>query len=63
MTTKRLHELSHFEGQHINISLTDGSRIDDCKLILVSPFKLWVFVNGHDAFVNVKRVTDVWEAA
>jgi hypothetical protein len=54
--------LSHFEGQHINISLTDGSRIDDCELILVSPFKLWVFVNGRDAFVNVKRVTDVWQA-
>ena len=63
MTTARLHKLTHLEGRHINISLADGSRIDDCQLVLVSPFKLWVHVNGHDAFVPVKRVTDVWEAA
>ena len=23
---------------------------------------VWVFLNGEDAFVNLKRVTDVWEA-
>jgi len=63
MTAQRLHELSHLEGKSINISLIDGSRIDDCQLVLVSPFKMWVHVNGHDAFVSLKRVTDVWEAA
>ena len=62
MTAHRLHELSHLEGRRIHISLVDGSRIDDCELVLVSPFKLWVFVNGRDAFLSLKRVTDVWEA-
>ena len=62
MTAHRLHELSHLEGRHIHISLVDGSRIDDCELVLVSPFKLWVFVNGRDAFLSLKRVIDVWEA-
>jgi hypothetical protein len=63
MTAYRLHELTHLEGRRIHISLIDGSRIDDCELVLVSPFKLWVFVNGRDAFLSIKRVTDVWEAA
>jgi len=47
----------------VSLSLIDGSRIDDCQLVLAGRFKLWVFVNGHDAFVRVDRVTDVWEAA
>ena len=47
----------------MNLSLIDGSRIDDCQLVLAGRFKLWVFVNGHDTFVRLDRVTDVWEAA
>jgi hypothetical protein len=47
----------------VNLSLVDGSRIDDCQLVLAGRFKLWVFVNGHDTFVHVDRVTDFWEAA
>ena len=62
MTAEHLHELTHLAGRRIHISLADGTRLDDCELVLVSPFKLWVFINGRDAFVNLKRVTDVWEA-
>jgi hypothetical protein len=47
----------------VNVALVDGSRIDDCQLVLAGKAKLWVFVNGHDSFVLVDAVTDVWEAA
>ena len=63
MTRQRRMELSHLEGRQVNLSLIDGSRIDDCQLVLAGRFKLWVFVNGRDAFVAVNRVTDFWEAA
>jgi hypothetical protein len=63
MTRERRAELNQLEGRHVSLSLIDGSRIDDCQLVLAGKFKLWVFVNGHDTFVHVDRVTDVWEAA
>ena len=63
MTRERREELNQMEGRRVSLSLIDGSRIDDCQLVLAGRFKLWVFVNGHDAFVRVDRVTDVWEAA
>jgi len=63
MTRERRAELNQLEGRQVSVALIDGSRIDDCQLVLAGRFKLWVFVNGHDAFVRVDRVTDVWEAA
>ena len=63
MTRQRRTELSHLEGRQVHLSLIDGSRIDDCQLVFAGRFKLWVFVNGQDAFVAVNRVTDFWEAA
>lgn len=63
MTRERRAELNQLEGRQINVALVDGSRIDDCQLVLAGRAKLWVFVNGHDTFVHVDRVTDVWEAA
>ena len=63
MTKQRRLQLSQLEGRRVNLSLIDGSRIDDCQLVLAGRAKLWVFVNGHDNFVNVSRITDFWEAA
>ena len=63
MTKQRRLQLSQLEGRRVNLSLIDGSRIDDCQLVLAGRSKLWVFVNGHDNFVNVSRITDFWEAA
>ena len=63
MTRERREELNQMEGRRVSLSLIDGSRIDDCQLVLAGRAKLWVFVNGHDTFVRVDRVTDVWEAA
>jgi hypothetical protein len=63
MTRQRRSELNQLEGRRVSISLIDGSRIDDCQLVLAGKVKLWVFVNGHDSFVQVDRVTDFWEAA
>ena len=63
MTRQRRTELSSLEGRQVNLALIDGSRIDDCQLVLAGRDKLWVFVNGQDAFVGVERVIDFWEAA
>jgi hypothetical protein len=63
MTREARTALNELEGRQVSVSLIDGSRIDDCQLVLAGKFKLWVFVNGRDAFVKVDRVTDVWEAA
>jgi hypothetical protein len=63
MTREAKTALNQMEGRQVSLALIDGSRIDDCQLVLAGKFKLWVFVNGHDAFVRVDRVTDVWEAA
>jgi hypothetical protein len=63
MTRERRAELSKLEGHHVNVALVDGSRIDDCQLVLAGKAKLWVFVNGQDNFVHVDTITDVWEAA
>jgi hypothetical protein len=63
MTRQRRAELNQLEGRRVSLSLIDGSRIDDCQLVLAGKAKLWVFVNGHDSFVQVERVTDFWEAA
>jgi len=63
MTREARTALNELEGRRISLSLVDGSRIDDCQLVLAGKFKLWVFVNGHDTFVRLDRVTDAWEAA
>jgi len=63
MTRQRRTELNSFEGRQVSLALNDGSRIDDCQLVLAGREKLWVFVNGQDSFVNVERVIDFWEAA
>ena len=63
MTRERRATLSRLEGRQVNVALVDGSRIDDCQLVLAGRAKLWVFVNGQDSFVRVDAVTDVWEAA
>ena len=63
MTRQRRAELNRLEGRRVNLALLDGSRIDDCQLVLAGRCKLWVFVNGQDSFVRVDRVAEVWEAA
>jgi len=63
MTRERRTHLSNLEGRRVSLSLIDGSRIDDCELVLVGRCKAWIFTNGRDAFVSLGRVIDFWEAA
>jgi hypothetical protein len=63
MTGHRLRDLIRLEGRQVGISLTDGSRIDDCQLVFAGHDRVWVFANGQDTFVALPRVTDFWEAA
>jgi len=54
------------EGRQISLALRDGSRIDDCQLVSAgraTTETLWLFTSGHDVFVSLGDVLDVWEAA
>jgi len=62
MTGHRLPDLVRLEGRRVGISLTDGSRIDDCQLVFAGRDRVWVFVNGRDAFVRATNVCDFWES-
>jgi hypothetical protein len=62
MTRKRLHELVGLEGRHVGISLTDGTRIDDCQLVFAGNDRVWVFINGQDEWLSSSTVCDFWES-
>jgi hypothetical protein len=62
----RLSQLRDLMGRQVSLALADGSRIDDCSLVSVGrrpTTTVWIFTNGHDAFVDVSDVVEVWEAA
>lgn len=64
MTSQDRVQLKNLEGHRVNVSLADGSRIDDCELVSVSRGRrghLWVHANGGDAFLPLSQVSDVWE--
>lgn len=72
-STSRTHELHRqaltrlagLEGCQVSVALDDGSRIDDCQLVSGGRHgvdTLWLFTNGTDRFVPLRRVVDVWEA-
>lgn len=46
----------------MGIAFNDGSRIDDCHLVFAGDDRVWVFVDGRDAFVNASSVFDFWES-
>jgi hypothetical protein len=59
----RLSKYLEHEGSIVSVALADGSRIDDCDLVSVgrgSAGTLWVFTQGHDVFVALDDVIDVW---
>jgi len=60
--TGQLRDLVLLEGRRVGISLTDGSRIDDCHLVFAGDDRVWVFENGHDTFVRSSSVYDFWES-
>jgi hypothetical protein len=52
------------EGQQVNVSLRDGTRLDDCQLVSSGGTRgrsLWLFTNGDDVFVALSDVVEVWE--
>jgi len=62
MTGHRLPDLVRLEGHRVGISLTDGSRMDDCQLVFAGRERVWVFTNGRDEFVKASTVCDFWES-
>ena len=55
---------SSLVGRRVNISVADGSRIDDCQLVSTGCNRtrsLWVFTDGLDVFIPFDTITDVWE--
>ena len=66
MTKRQLAGLRALEGRHVSLSLTNGSRIDDCDLVSVGRSGLgtaWIFANGADHFVPIADLADVWESS
>jgi hypothetical protein len=64
--TRRMTELQAMEGRQVCVALANGSRIDDCSLVSAGRGRvetLWIFTNGHDAFIPLADVVDVWRAA
>jgi hypothetical protein len=56
--------IGYLEGRHVRVTLTDGSRIDDCELVSAGHHgaeSLWVCADGADIFVPLADVTDVRE--
>lgn len=61
MRVEERRQLRKLEGQSVNLSLTDGSRLDDVSLVSVRARTLWVFDGGEDVFLPVEDVVDFWE--
>ena len=60
MTAERRRELRRLEGFGVSLALTDGSRLDDVRLISGHGLRLWIFDSGQDVFVPVSKVIDFW---
>lgn len=61
MSTARLRAL---RGRQVGVALTDGKRINDCRLLSAghSPTNtLWLVSNGADVFVRRDELIAVWE--
>ena len=62
MTQQRRDELRRLAGRGVHLALADGSRLDDVPLVSVTGDRVWVFLEGEEAFLPVGRVIDFWEA-
>jgi hypothetical protein len=62
MTGHCLRDLVQLEGRRVGIVLTDGSRIDDCHLVFAGRDRVWVYVDGEDAWLGASTVSDFWES-
>ncbi|MEY2437738.1 MAG: hypothetical protein QOJ67_2817 [Acidimicrobiaceae bacterium] len=55
--------LRDLEGHRVCVSLTDGSRIDDCTLVSAGRGQartIWIFVDGTDSFLHHDEILDLW---
>jgi len=62
MSGHHLRDLERLEGHRVGIALADGSCIDDCQLVFAGRDRVWVFVNGQDAWLSATTVSDFWES-
>jgi hypothetical protein len=65
MGEQQVTNLISIEGRTVNVSLRNGTRIDDCQLVSsgrAGVDNLWLFPNGEDVFVLRSDVLDVWES-
>jgi hypothetical protein len=57
-------DLKSLEGRQVSVAFTDGSRIENCRLVSWGrrpSQRLWLFVNGRDAFLWPADVVAIWE--
>jgi len=59
MSIEALHSMHSLEGRHVSVTLRDGSRIDDCRLVSAhrpGAQTVWLFVDGIDVFLPVAAI-------
>jgi hypothetical protein len=55
-------ELHRLQDRVVGMALATGERIDECRLISISPRgRVWVFDGGQDVFIPVAVIRDCWE--
>lgn len=65
MSPQTLRSFRHLEGHQVSVSLSDGSRLDDCELVSAGrgqSVTLWLHDGQHDRMVKAVEVLDLWEA-
>ena len=57
-------EVLAFQGHHVSVTLANHARLDDAILEgVVEGQQVWLHLDGHDVFVAVQDVVEVWEPA
>lgn len=57
-------ELRKLEGHHVNLTLADGTNIDQATLISAGRGRtasLWIYTNHTDTIIPLGHVVNVWE--
>ncbi len=55
-------DVQRLEGRTVTVALADGSVLDRVALVLARRNRLWVVVDGEDAFLPLDRVVAVSDA-
>jgi hypothetical protein len=64
MSPRTLRSFRHLEGQHVSVSLVDGTRLDDCELVSAgrgATASIWLHDGIDDRILSAADVIELWE--